>query len=141
MRRAFIAWLALGLFGSAVYAEPPALQPGLYEVRLQTSFADGQSAAPINTVQRCVSATEIAAPQRLAPQFSGGADCSLSDLRAESNQASWTLTCRGEPAMRGNANVSWSASGYAGETRMTLQRGAEQMQMTQSYTARRLGDC
>ncbi len=141
MRRALIALLALGPFSSAVYAETPALQPGLYEVRLQTSFADAQSAVPINTVQRCVSASEIAAPQRLAPQFSGGADCSASEFATDGSQASWTLTCRGEPAMRGNARLSWDTSHYAGETHMTLQRGSEQMQMKQSYTARRLGGC
>lgn len=141
MRCALIALLALGPFGSTVYAETPALQPGLYEVRLQTRFADAQPAVPINTVQRCVSATEIAAPQRLAPQFSGGADCTVSEFATDGSQASWTLICRGEPAMRGNARVSWDSSNYAGETRMTLRRGTEQMQMTQSYTARRLGDC
>ena len=43
--------------------------------------------------------------------------------------------------MRGEAHVRWTEDRYAGETRMVLRRGAERMNMTQQYTAHRLGGC
>jgi len=139
MRRSLAALLLL--MQGAVFAEPSALQPGLYEVRLQTVFDDAKSVVPANTVRRCVSATEIAAPHLLAPQFSGGAECMLSDFHKDEQSASWVWQCKQDPPMHGEAHVRWNTSDYAGETRMTLERGAERMQMKQSYTARRLGAC
>ena len=43
--------------------------------------------------------------------------------------------------MRGQAELRWSESAYNGETRLVLQRGADRMNMTQTYNARRLGGC
>lgn len=137
-----MTWLLAWAAGAAI-AQPDALQPGLYEVELRTRFSDtqGESVVPVSIVQRCVSATEIESPERLAPRFSAAAACASSAHQPEANGASWTLDCQGDPAMRGEARVRWNADSYAGETRMVLQRGAERMNMTQQYTARRLGGC
>lgn len=134
--------LMLGAIG-AVSAETTPLQPGLYEVELRTQFSDtdSQSVAPVSIVRRCISATEIESPDRLAPGFSAGAKCVASAQQSDAVGASWRLDCLGEPNMRGQAKLRWGESTYNGETHLVLQRGADRMNMTQMYNARRLGGC
>lgn len=138
-------WMAALLFGAMPgWAQtPPVLQPGLYEVELKTQFSDesSQSLEPVSIVRRCVSATEIEAPERLAPGFSAGAKCMASAQQIDEAGASWRVDCLGDPNMRGEAKLRWTESTYSGETRLVLQRGADRMNMTQSYRARRLGGC
>ncbi|HLU77220.1 MAG TPA: DUF3617 family protein [Burkholderiales bacterium] len=135
--------LALMFAAGTAVAQTDALQPGLYEVELRTQFSDaqGESVVPVSVVRRCVSATEIQSPERLAPNFSAAAACVWSAHRPEPGGASWTVDCQGDPVMRGEAHVRWTKDRYAGETRMVLRRGAERMNMTQQYTAHRLGGC
>lgn len=122
-------------------AETPALQPGVYEVRMRTQFDDVSQAVPTNVVQRCVTDTEIAQPARLAPQFSVTTTCNMSDYAVEENSATWVLHCTGEADMQGQASVRWERDSFAGTTELSLQRTDAQMRMRQSYSAKRIGDC
>lgn len=118
-----------------------ALTPGLYEMALRTRFDDAHTPVPTRIVQRCVTATEVATPTRLAPAFAGDTHCTTSAPTLEDQRASWTLACTGEPAMQGKATVAWQADSFEGATHLEMRRGSDRMRMTQSYTARRLGEC
>lgn len=126
---------------SATQAADATLTPGLYEMALRTRFDDAQTPVPTRIVQRCVTATEVAMPTRLAPAFAGDTRCTTSAPALEDQRASWTLVCTGEPAMQGEAMVAWQADSFHGATHMSMRRGTDHMRMTQSYTARRLGEC
>lgn len=147
-----LGWFTLPLVAAAALScahaapsEPAAtavtLTPGLYEMALRTRFDDAQTPVPTRIVQRCVTATEVSTPTRLAPAFAGDTHCTTGAPTLEDQRASWTLACTGEPAMQGEATVAWQADSFEGATHLNMRRGNDRMRMTQSYTARRLGEC
>ncbi len=138
---AAIALLPARAWPSGFEATGVTLAPGLYEMALRTRFDDARTPVPTRIVQRCVTATEIATPTRLAPAFTGDTRCTITAPTLEDKRASWTLACAGAPPMQGEASVEWETESFHGATRVTMRRGADRMRMTQSYTARRIGEC
>lgn len=116
------------------------VQPGLWELRMRSSFGDAQSNAVPQVSRLCITPEQSGDPRTWTPRF-GNMQCSVRDYSAQGNEASWNYACKGEPAMSGKGTLRWSPQRYEGSNRMELRRGEERMEMLQSYEARRIGDC
>jgi hypothetical protein len=95
----------------------------------------GAAGMPPQVVQRCLTAKEIETKGYGSPPKDS--DCQVKDMNESGGQFSYKIACTKPQKMDGTVKGSFTATGLTMDMTMAM----EGMTMTQSTTARRLGDC
>jgi hypothetical protein len=90
---------------------------------------------PPQVSQHCLTAKDIASKGYGAPPKDS--DCQVKDMNESGGQFSYKIACTKPQKMDGNVKGSLTATGMTMDMTMAM----DGMTMTQSTTARRLGDC
>lgn len=137
---AALALVAWPLFTMAQGLTPPKLDPQgkdeLWDLTVKVEMAGMPMAMPARTNRVCI---EKGKDEAYVP--TGGDDCQVTDLRRIGNKMSYKLVCTGKNAMTGSGEMTFSGDGYDGKLRLTGKAEGQSMDMMQTMTGRRLGNC
>ena len=135
MKRSFVlAALAL----ASPLAAQAAMTPGLYEYTIKMNMP-GAPAMPTQSLQQCLTAKDVAGTKAFEMPASKDSDCQIRDLTQSGGQFSYKMACTKPQKMDGIAKGSQSSTGMTMDMTMTM--AGMPGPMTQSITARRIGDC
>ncbi len=128
----------LVIVGGAHAAGPGGMRPGLWETTIQTNMG---GAKPFVT-RACVTAKQLEDPKGAVPKMDDAKmKCEQLDYKTSGSTVSWKLRCSGEMAMEGSGQMTASADSYTGKMDMTMKMQGQSMNMNQTMSGRRLGDC
>ena len=137
--RLFMALLTVTL-NTGVTAASRDLQPGLWEVTTTTSMPGMPVQVPPQTLRQCYTAADLAQAQEAVRQ-GGNDNCKIRNFKEQGNTASWSMTCSGEPAMRGTGSMTSTATSFTGSMDSVMDTPGGAMAITNSWRAKRLGAC
>ena len=137
-RRRLLVACVLGIAGSAHAAGPGGMRPGLWETTIQSNMG---GAKPFTT-RACVTARQLEHPQGALPKMDDAKmKCEQQDYKVSGSTVSWQLRCTGEMAMEGSGQMIAGTDSYSGKMDMTMKMQGQTMNMNQTMSGRRLGDC
>ena len=138
------ACLAISAF--ALFALPPAagaagLTPGLYEYTMKMNMPGAPEASntPVQTMQYCITAKDVAAIQGYGAPLKGDSDCLVKDMVESGGQFSYKISCTKPQHL--DAAVKGAVKGTNLTMDMIMSMPDGRGTMTQSTTAKRIGDC
>jgi hypothetical protein len=133
--------LALPLLAAipAVLAAPPEMQPGLWEITSRMEMP-GMPKMPPQVYRHCYTKKDLEDAKRTVPQ-GGDRNCEVKDYRLQGSTATWKMECRGEAAMTGTGTMTFGAQSYTGSMKSRMRREGTTIETTQSWSAKRIGDC
>ena len=135
MKRTFIiAALALA---SPLPAQA-AMTPGLYEYTIKMNMPGGP-AMPAHTTQQCLTAKDVAGNKAFEMPANKDSDCQIKDLTQTGGQFAYKVACTKPQKMDGTVKGSHTATGMTMD--MTMAMAGAPGPMTQTISARRVGDC
>ena len=114
------------------------LTPGQYEYTIQMTMT-GAPALPPQTMQRCLTASDVAGNKSYEMPPDRNSDCKIRDVAESGGQFSYKVSCTKPQKLDGTAKGSVTSTSMTMEMNMTM-AGAPGP-MTQNITARRIGDC
>jgi len=68
-------------------------------------------------------------------------NCRVTDSRRTGNKVAYRMSCTGDEPMEVTGETTYGSDGYDGRMRMTTTSGGQAMEMMQTYSGRRVGDC
>jgi len=68
-------------------------------------------------------------------------NCRMLDSRRTGNKVSYRMSCTGNEPMEVTGETTYGSDAYEGRMRMTTTSGGQSMEMMQTYSGRRVGDC
>jgi hypothetical protein len=68
-------------------------------------------------------------------------DCKVTETRRSGNTLRYKMVCSGKDPMTGEGEITQTKDAYSGRMRMTGRMDGEPMDMTQTFSGRRLGEC
>ena len=116
----------------------PVIQPGLWEITARMEMPGMPAGAGQHTSQICYRPGDVQDAAKTVPTDK---NCEVKDYKLSGNTASWRMECRGETQMTGTGTFTYAGSSYSGTTKFTMKQGGRTMNMSQSYSAKRIGDC
>ena len=119
-------------------AAQAAMSPGLYEYTIKMNMP-GAPAMPTQSMQQCLTGKDVAGNKAFEMPASKDSDCQIKDLTQSGGQFSYKMACTKPQKMEGTAKGSHSATGMTMDMTMTM--AGMPGPMTQSISARRVGDC
>ena len=132
---------ALLLFTAApaALAAPPEMQPGLWEISSKME-SPGMPRMPPQVMRHCYTKKDLEDAQRTVPR---GEDksCQVRDYKLQGNTATWNIECKGETSMTGSGTMTFAAQAYSGSMKSRSRHDGRTIEMTQSWSAKRIGDC
>jgi hypothetical protein len=135
MKRSFI--LAAVALASPLAAQA-AMSPGLFEYTIKMNMP-GAPSMPTQSMQQCLTAKDVAGNKAFEMPANKDSDCQIKDLTQSGGQFSYKMACTKPQKLEGSAKGSHSATGMTMDMTMTM--AGMPGPMTQSITARRVGDC
>jgi hypothetical protein len=132
------AWIA-AVAASALLACAPALAQGrddLWELTLRMEMPGMPMAMAPQVHRMCVAKShndEDMIPKR--------GNCRMIDSRRTGNKVSYRMSCTGNEPMEVTGETTYGSDAYEGRMRMTTTSGGQSMEMMQTYSGRRVGDC
>jgi hypothetical protein len=114
------------------------LTPGQYEYTIKMNMA-GAPALPPQTMQRCLTANDVAGNKSYEMPPDRNSDCQTRDVSESGGQFSYKVSCTKPQKLDGTAKGTVTSTGMTMDMSMTM-AGAPGP-MTQNITARRIGDC
>ncbi|MBI2312714.1 MAG: DUF3617 family protein [Betaproteobacteria bacterium] len=129
----------LFITGAALAGSSP-MQPGLWEVTMKTDIAGMPMAMPAQTIRHCYTQKDLQDEKKTVPQ-SQDRNCQITNFDARGNTVTWTIQCKGENAMTGTGTMTVNATSYSGSVRSRMKDGKQTMEMTQSWSGKRVGEC
>ncbi len=118
-----------------------AMTPGLYEYTVKVNVPGAPANIPPQTMQRCLSAKDVAGNQAYEMPRDANSDCQMRDMTQSGGQFAYKLACTKPQKMDGAVKGSVTATSIAMDMTMTMTMEGMPGPMTQSIAARRLGDC
>ncbi len=115
------------------------LTPGLYEYSIKMSMPGVPANMPAQTSQRCLTAKEVEGNKSFEMPPDRNTDCQVNGLTQTGSQFSYTVACTKPQKMDGAVRGTFTATSMTMDMTMTMAGGPGPM--TQTITARRLGDC
>jgi hypothetical protein len=113
------------------------LTPGQYEYTIKMNMPGAPANLPTQTVQRCLSAKDVAGDAAFQQPPRPDSDCKMSDMNQSGSQFSYKVACTKPQKLDGTVKGTYTATGMTMDMSMNMPQG----QMTQNITARRVGDC
>lgn len=135
--RLFIS--ALALCGLPVTPAAAAMTPGLYEYTIKMNMPGGPANMPVQTSRRCLSAKDLDSNKAFEMPPVKDSDCQMKDLVQSGGQFSYRVSCTKPEKIDSSVKGTLSATSMTME--MTTLMPNLPGPMTQTITARRLGDC
>ncbi len=133
--------LAAGAAGSAPDMSH-AIDPGLWETTVQMQMS-GMSVPP-QTTRSCMTQADLDKYHGMPkPQNDKGMTCAVTKFDFTGKAMTYTMKCTGNAGnmdMNGSTTLD-SRDAYHGTMAMTGSMQGHPMQMTNTYTAKRVGDC
>ena len=128
-------------FCTTIVQASPNMTPGLWEINMKSEIQGmpGGMGMPATTMRQCVRPADVQDSKRTVPQQDP--KCEMKDYKLEGNTASWRFECKGPETMSGSGNMTYSGNSYSGTTKMSMKQQGRVINMNQSYSGKRLGDC
>jgi len=114
------------------------MTPGQYEYTLKMNMPGGPS-MPAQTVQRCLSKQDVSGTKAFEMPAGPNSDCQIKDLTRSGGQFAYRVACTRPEKIDSSVKGTHTATGMTME--MTMAMPGAPSPITQSITARRLGDC
>lgn len=114
------------------------MKPGMYEYTMTMNIPGGP-AMPPRTSQRCMTASDLEGGKAYQAPQNPGSDCKISDMRENGGKFSYKMACTKPQKLDGTVQGSYTPAGMTMDMTMTM--ADMPGPMTQSITAKRLGDC
>ncbi|MHB8534107.1 MAG: DUF3617 domain-containing protein [Sulfuricaulis sp.] len=135
-----LAILAAGLILSAVCVAAPRMTPGLWEMTVNVEEAGmPPGMIPPTTYRHCYRPEDVKDLRATVPKKNP--NCRTSDWKESGNTVTWTMSCEGRGTMTGSGKITYTGDRYRGENKIVMVHDGRKTLMTQSYSARRVGDC
>ena len=115
-----------------------AMAPGLYEYTIKANMPGAPANMPAQTMQRCLSAMDVAGNQAFEMPRDPNSDCQMRDMTQSGGQFAYKLACTKPQQINGAVKGTATATSIAMDMTMTIE--GIPGPLTQSITARRLGD-
>jgi hypothetical protein len=133
----FLGGLAVSISAMHLAFAASPMRPGLWEVLVQTNL--GTVATPPSRM--CLTQKEIDDSSKNLPK--PYASCGIVAPKTADDKASYDLVCPAPNAMRGHADIKYTANAYEGTVLMTMkvEPGKPERQVKFSFAGRRVGDC
>ena len=140
MNKQLPAFCLLAFCATTTQASPN-MTPGLWEITVKSEIQGmpGGMGMPATTMTQCVKPADVQDGKRTVPQQDP--KCEMKDYKLQGNTASWRFECKGPEAMSGSGSMTYSGNSYSGSTKMSMKQQGRVINMTQSYSGKRLGDC
>lgn len=120
-------------------AAPPNMQPGLWEITTKMEMPGMPMQMPPQTVRHCYKKEDIKESKDALP---ADKTCKLEDLQQSGNTVRWKVACQTDSGpMNGNGEITYAGQSYAGSMTMNGKVDGQPINMTNKYSAKRLGDC
>jgi len=116
-----------------------AMTPGLYEYTIKMNVPGAPATMPAQTHQRCLSAKDVDGSKAYEMPSAPNSDCQVKDMAQSGGQFSYKMACTKPQRIDGAVKGTHTPTSMTMDMTMTMEGMAGAM--TQSITARRLGDC
>lgn len=113
----------------------------LWQMEVKMEMA-GMPSMPAQSVQQCL--PKQSAAEREESVIPKDASCKMTELKKSGNKTTFKMACNGKGnSMTGSGEVEQLGSnGYRGTTHMVINnQGQGRMEMTQSFSSKRIGKC
>lgn len=127
------------------------MKPGEYEYTTAMEMGkmpgmpDGMQGMkmPGMTFKHCITQKDIdeGNQKALGQRPDKKSDCQMKDMKQTANGASYKMVCSGEMQMEMDTAMTWTATGFKAQTKMTGKQGGQPMSMNQSMEVKYLGPC
>jgi len=136
---AFRTTFAVALAAASGLAQAaPVIQPGLWEITTRMEMPGMPAGMGQHATQTCYRPGDVQDAAKTVPKDK---NCEVKDYKLSGNTASWRMECRGETEMTGTGTFTYAGNSYSGTTKFAMKQGGRSMNMTQAYSAKRIGDC
>jgi hypothetical protein len=133
------AALAAMILSLPVTAVAQQMTAGLYEYTVKMNVPGAPANIPPQKMQRCLTAKDVAGNQAYEVPNDPNSDCKVRDLTQSGGQFAYKLACTKPQQIDGAVKGTATATSIAMDMTMTIE--GIPGPLTQSITARRLGDC
>ena len=134
--------LAGVLMGESVFARAQDIQPGQWELNLQTNAG---GAIQTQVIQQCLKDSDARDPGRLLMGSSGGAlGCQLADQRRSAGHLDFSVSCSAGPGIGGRGSVDFTPTTVQGSVSLEFKgEGASVVPggFSSHLSGRRVGSC
>ena len=135
----FVALPAITLFALPLAVAAAELTPGLYEYTIKMNLPGAPANLPVQTVQHCLSPKDVADNAAFQAPPAPNTDCQMKDLTQAGGQFSYKVSCTKPQKLDSAVKGSFTATTLTMDMTMTMANAPAPL--TQSITAKRLGDC
>ena len=130
--------LVLGAAVLTAYCLPAAAQEkdDLWEISMQMEMVGMPFKMPPQTTRQCVAK---GADEGYIPKQQG--ECRTVDSKRVGNKVTFKSVCEGKNKMTGVGEITFGDGTYDGKTQMSGTMEGQPVNMTQTYTGKRVGSC
>ena len=120
------------------------MKEGQWEYTMQMGAVPGMPqgmSMPPMKFSKCLTAKDIeqgGAGQREGKMPEG---CTVKNMKMSGNNASYTMECTKDPKMKSDVKMTFQGDGFTMNQDIVMDRGGQQMPMSQTMTGRYLGPC
>ena len=107
-----------------------------WEVTMKMEMPGMPMAMPAQTRRVCV--PRARKDEDLVPKAEG---CRVSDVKRAGSKVTFNVACTGTDPMNGTGEITSTPASYDGRMRLKGKMGDETMEMTQTFSGKRVGDC
>lgn len=119
------------------FAESSPVKPGKWQVTVEMEMPGMAMKMPPTSFTHCVTKEMVDHPESTVPKAGKDQNCKVSDYKIEGKTVTWTMSCEGKQPMKGDGKIVYDGDAYDGVMHMKI----GDMEMTQKYSGKRLGDC
>lgn len=116
------------------------MQEGLWKIVSEATISGTQMQAEPTTTHACYTENDVASENVAIPKDER---CTINDYQLVGNTASWSITCAGKEKITGNGTLTYQGrTAYRGTATLRMNiEGQQEIQISNSYSAKRVGDC
>jgi hypothetical protein len=120
-------------------ARAAGLTPGMYEYTVKMNMPGMPAGMGAQTFQRCLTAQDVAGTNAYSTARDKNSDCKIKDLRESGSQFSYSMSCTKPEKMEATTKGTVTATSLSMDMTMSMPDAGGTM--TQTTTAKRIGDC
>jgi len=134
----FIAILAVPALAALAAAPALAQDKGdQYEVTAKMEMKGMPMAMPPQTTKVCIA--KNARDESFVPMK--GNECKVTNSKKTGNTLSYRFECTGKDPMVGEGEVTYATDSYSGKMHLMGSSGGQPLDMTQTYSGKKVGEC
>lgn len=131
-----LAFSASVMFALPLTLAAAGLTPGQYEYTIKMNMA-GMPNMPAQTMKRCLTAKDVSGNKAFEMPADHNSDCQIKDMSQSGGQFSYKMSCTKPQKLDSAVKGTFTATGMTMDMTMSMPDGT----MTQTTTAKRIGDC